>query len=125
MPDDPSPGSGTCRRTPSDSGGTGVARLLRRVGDRQLGADQAIALIILGLEAELVADAQHALVLRQDHGADTLQLLIAADGDEPTEDLGTQSAPLEPVADLDGELGLAFAIQSAQPPHADDLAFPG
>src|SRR5208283_1180192 len=60
-------------------------RLLPRVGEDQLGIHQVIAFHETGVEAELVANAQHALVLRQDHGGDTVQPLVAADGDEPAE----------------------------------------
>src|SRR5208337_1212874 len=44
-------------------------RLLPRVDESQPGADQTIGLRVMGVEAELLADAQHAQVLRQDHGA--------------------------------------------------------
>ena len=44
--------------------------LLPRVDESQPGADQTIGLRVIGVEAELLADAQHAQVLRQDHGAD-------------------------------------------------------
>ncbi len=80
---------------------------------------------MMGMEAELLADTEHATVLRQDHSGDPVHLLIAADGDELMEDLGTQSAPLERVADQEGKLGLVGAKQEVQPPHGDDLVFPG
>src|SRR5208282_2586091 len=77
-------------------------RLLPRVDESQPGADQTIGLRVMGVEAELLADAQHAQVLRQDHGADAPYLLVAADGDQPVEQLGPQPLPLERVADLEG-----------------------
>ena len=45
-------------------------RLLPRVDESQPGADQTIGLRVIGVEAELLADVQHAQVLRQDHGGD-------------------------------------------------------
>ena len=51
-----------------------------------------IAFIEYGVEAELLADAQHALIVRQDDGADAPYLLVAADGDQPAEQLD----PLSP-----------------------------
>ena len=71
------------------------------MGECQLGVNHTIGLRVIGVETELLADAQHAVVLRQDHGADAAHLLNAADGDELTENLGTQSTPLELIADLE------------------------
>ena len=99
--------------------------LVPRIALFQPGVNQPIVLIENGMEAELLADAQHALVVGQDHGADTLDPLVAADGEEPAEYLGPQTAPLERVADLKGELGLVFIVHPAQPTHGDDLALPG
>src|SRR5208337_5302972 len=92
-------------------------RLLPRAGECQLGVHHTIGLCVIGVEAELLADAQHAVVLRQDHGADAAHLLNAADGNELTKDLGTQSTPLELIADQEGELDLVSAIESVQQPR--------
>jgi hypothetical protein len=67
--------------------GPGHVRLLPRIAQFQPGMNQTIALIENGVEAELLADAQHAMVVRQDHGADAPYLLVAADGEEPAEQL--------------------------------------
>src|SRR5208282_190209 len=85
-------------------------RLLPRVGEDQLGMHQVIGFHEMGVEAELAANAQHALVLRQDHGGETVQPLVAADGDELAEQLGSQPAPLERVADQEGEFGLVPVV---------------
>src|SRR5208283_3443099 len=124
-----SPSSGTSYLTPKNQvwcpRNCPELCLLPRVGEYQLGLDQILVLRRMGAEAELVQDPQHATALRQDFGSDIAQLLIAADGDELMEDLGTQSTLLELVADQEGDFGLSGAILAAQVPHGDDLAFPG
>ena len=73
---------------------------LPRVGGEQLGVDQTLQAHLSGTEAQLLADALHPEVPRQDHGADnTSRPLITSDGDEPTQELGPQPAALELILD--------------------------
>ena len=63
------------------------------------------------MEAQLLTDAKHPAVLRQDHGTDhTSRLLITPDGDEPTQNFGPQPAALEIILDQELDFGLPSII---------------
>src|SRR6185436_1409128 len=73
--------------------------------------------LALELEAQVVADAAHRHVAREDGGDDALQLPVAADVDQPREQGAAEALPLHDVADQERELAVARPLQPGQPRH--------
>ena len=77
--------------------------------EHQLGADESVAVGRGEAEAQTLTNSLHGAVLGEDVGRDPRQVLVAADLDQPAEQLGPQAEPLGPVGDQEPELGVARA----------------
>src|SRR3712207_4247421 len=86
---------------------------LRRLVEVEVGLHDHLVGIAVEVEAELLADALHGVVLEEDVGGYAPQLLGAADLEELAQEQGTEAPALGEVGDEDGELRLVGGAAAA------------